>query len=383
MRCAILVVILVLCATMEARKKNAKHTSADEVERPPTVQSTSKGGVDLSGKIEQSLSVMIPTSDGLSASRYAKVDVSPEPPSVSSGSRRDEDNTIEDVDEDKIDEILRDATKNLVIFFYDGRAKCPGCGDALSEVEEIDDDIEATGYIEVVKTDDRSVARELGVTTFPSLVYFRRRNPITYDGDFKDSEVVLRWLRSHDEVVTWDLTDDNFEDKTDSYSPDEGALDWFVMFYNAEEPDCNAFVSSWETVAHRLRGIVHVGKVDTSISDDVTERFRLDDDQCPTYLLFHRGKMYRYKEAAKDIRGLTAFALHKFKEQRGHRIPEPPTALEHFYEHIKERILDILDDSQALSVIGVGGLIVIVAITLFIKARRIQKSATVEKPKAN
>jgi hypothetical protein len=27
--------------------------------------------------------------------------------------------------------------------------KCPTCGDALSEVEEIDDDIEATGYIEV------------------------------------------------------------------------------------------------------------------------------------------------------------------------------------------------------------------------------------------
>uniref|UniRef100_A0A914EKZ8 Uncharacterized protein n=1 Tax=Acrobeloides nanus TaxID=290746 RepID=A0A914EKZ8_9BILA len=56
--------------------------------------------------------------------------------------------SIEDVDEDKITEILRDATKNLVVFFYDGRVKCPGCGDALSEVEEIDDDIEATGYIE-------------------------------------------------------------------------------------------------------------------------------------------------------------------------------------------------------------------------------------------
>ena len=54
--------------------------------------------------------------------------------------------------------------------------------------------------LQVVKTDDRSVARELGVTTFPSLVYYRRKNPITYDGDFKDSETVLRWLRSHEEV---------------------------------------------------------------------------------------------------------------------------------------------------------------------------------------
>jgi hypothetical protein len=90
------------------------------------------------------------------------------------------------------------------------------------------------------------VARESGVTTFPALVYFRRNNPILYDGmnilfslmlikemfikgEFKDSEVVWRWLRAHDEIATWDLTDFNFESRTDSFSPDEGSLDWFVM----------------------------------------------------------------------------------------------------------------------------------------------------------
>ncbi|VDM96481.1 unnamed protein product, partial [Onchocerca ochengi] len=224
----------------------------------------------------------------------------------------------------------------------DGYAKCPNCGEALVEIEKIDDDIEATGYIEVVKTDDRSVARELGVAAFPALVYFRRKNPITYDGDFKDSDTVLRWLRSHDEVVTWELTDDNFEDHTDSFSPDEGALDWFVMFYNSEEPDCNAFISSWESVAHKLRGLVKVGKVDMSINDDVTDRFQLDNSQCPVFLLFHRGRMYRYKDTAKNIRSLTTFALYKFKDLRGHHVPEPPTALENFYEHVKERIVDIL-----------------------------------------
>lgn len=55
---------------------------------------------------------------------------------------------------------------------------------------------------------------------------------------------------------------------------------------------------------------------------------------------FHRGKMYRYNDPAKDVRGLTNFALHKYKDQRGHRVPEPPTVLEHMYEHVKERILD-------------------------------------------
>jgi len=217
-------------------------------------------------------------------------------------------------------------------------------------VEEIDDDIEATGYIEagfqsitsfdcdpvqVVKTDDRRVAREHGVHTFPSLIYFRRRNPILYDGDFKvspsfarltstafrtitdpslvgdvallpclpllfvifsrqlwlmvevkDSTTLWHWLRAHDEVAAWELTDDDFESRTDSHSPDEGALDWLVMFYDSEDPDCNSFIATLETVAHKLRGLVHVGRVDTSVADDVTDRFRIDaDSQCPTFLL--------------------------------------------------------------------------------------------------
>ncbi|KJH46570.1 hypothetical protein DICVIV_07353 [Dictyocaulus viviparus] len=190
----------------------------------------------------------------------------------------------------------------------------------------------------VVKTDDHSVARELGIVTFPSLIYYRRKNPIFYDGEFKDSEEILRWLRSHEEVVTWDLTDDNFETRTDSHSPDEGTLDC----YDADEAPCNSFIPMWETVAHKLRGLVHVGKVETSINDDVTERLHVDENECPTFLLFHRGKMYRYKETAKDIRTLVNFALFKFKEQRGMRVPEPPTAIEHLYEYTKEKIVDIM-----------------------------------------
>ena len=63
----------------------------------------------------------------------------------------------------------------------DTKNRCPTCGESLRELEEIDDDLEAVG-IEVVKTDDKNVARELGIHTFPALVYFRRRNPILYDG---------------------------------------------------------------------------------------------------------------------------------------------------------------------------------------------------------
>nr|CAD2182452.1 unnamed protein product [Meloidogyne enterolobii] len=205
------------------------------------------------------------------------------------------------------------------------------------------------------------VARECGVNTFPALVYYRRSSPILYDGDFKDSEKVLRWLRAHDEVATWDLNDDNFEWRTHSHSPPEGALQWLVMFYDSEESDCNAFVPMFETVAHKLRGLINVGKVDTSVSDDVTERFRIDER-----------KFFRYNEAAKDVNGVVSFAMYKFKEQRGHRVPEPPTALEHFYEHFKERLTDAIEDNQKLTAICVGGAILIVSICLAFKAYRIR-----------
>uniref|UniRef100_A0A914CDI4 Thioredoxin domain-containing protein n=1 Tax=Acrobeloides nanus TaxID=290746 RepID=A0A914CDI4_9BILA len=349
------------------KKNHARSTAADDSHPPPPEKAAPPTPEKKATSSSKHSSKSKATKETVKETKERPLTVNPP------GYQGEHEFSIEDVDEDKITEILRDATKNLVVFFYDGRVKCPGCGDALSEVEEIDDDIEATGYIEVVKTDDRRVAREFGVNTFPALVYFRRRNPILYDGEFKDSEIVWRWLRAHDEVATWDLTDYNFEDRTDSFSPDESTLDWFVMFYDSEEADCNAFVALWETVAHKLRGLVNVGKVDTSVSDDVTERFRIDDNQCPTFLLFHRGKMYRYNDPAKDVRGLTQFALTKFKDQRGHRVPEPPTVIEHFYEHVKERVIDALDDNQTLTAIGVGGLIVIISITLFVKAYRINK----------
>jgi len=358
----------VICWEVEAKSRKANHyksTASDDsqaIPPPESKASVSKSSSSSSKSASSKSAVDSP----------AKKNAKPEP--VSQKSNNDVEFSIEDVDEDKIDQILRDTTKNLVVFFYDGRVKCPNCGDALSEVEEIDDDIEATGYIEVVKTDDRRVARENGVTTFPALVYFRRNNPILYDGEFKDSEIVWRWLRAHDEVVTWDLTDFNFESRTDSFSPDEGTLDWFVMFYDSEDIDCNAFVAVWETVAHKLRGLINVGKLDTSVNDDVSERFRIDDNQCPVFLLFHRGKMYRYNDPAKDVRGLSNFALNKFKSTTGHRVPQPPTALENFYEHAKEKVLDVVEDNHMLSMVCVSGMILIVTIALFCKAYRIRNA---------
>jgi len=205
------------------------------------------------------------------------------------------------------------------------------------------------------------VARELGIHVFPALIYYRRKNPILYDGEFSDSETILKWIRAHEYVATEELDDDDFEEKTDSFSPSEGALDWFVMFYNSKHEECNAYVPVWETVAHKLRGIVHIGKVDIAESDDVAERFHIDDDDCPSFLFFRRGKMYRYKDTARDAKSFVNFALFKFKETRGHRVPDPPTLLEGLYEDVKEEIQEKLGE-HTNAVLAVGGSLLVTTI---------------------
>jgi len=49
------------------------------------------------------------------------------------------------------------------------------------------------------------------------------------DFDEATPQDIVRWIRSHDELVTEELDDGDFEDKTDSYSPAKSSLDWFVL----------------------------------------------------------------------------------------------------------------------------------------------------------
>lgn len=58
---------------------------------------------------------------------------------------------------------------------------CSSCETILQELENIDDDTDRHG-IHFVKTKDLKFAKELGVSQFPSLVYFEDKNPSIYEG---------------------------------------------------------------------------------------------------------------------------------------------------------------------------------------------------------
>ncbi|XP_060801863.1 uncharacterized protein LOC106130366 isoform X1 [Amyelois transitella] len=104
--------------------------------------------------------------------------------------------TIEEV----TDEILTDLIEEheYVVVYFSGKCEeGEECDNILDELENIDDELDETGII-FVTTEDMSLAKKYGIKTFPTLVFFRNKDPLIYKGDIEDEDEVLSWLTDED-----------------------------------------------------------------------------------------------------------------------------------------------------------------------------------------
>ena len=70
--------------------------------------------------------------------------------------------------------------------------ECLECEAVLEALEEIDDEADMYG-IDFVKSDDEHTAKTVGgVFSTPALVYFRKGNPLVYDGKFS-FKIFVSW----------------------------------------------------------------------------------------------------------------------------------------------------------------------------------------------
>jgi len=117
-----------------------------------------------------------------------------------------------DPSNDAIEELEGEALRNIVessdavaVFVY-SHEECDSCLETLTELENIDDDV-GKQRIAMVKTTDAAFAEEIGVETYPALVFFKEGVPNLYEGDLTIEEEVLDWLiemkvESHIELIT-------------------------------------------------------------------------------------------------------------------------------------------------------------------------------------
>lgn len=97
---------------------------------------------------------------------------------------------IENVDRKTLQVLINDV-EHLAVFFYDDDSEA--CKEILEELETIDDDTDKHG-IQFVKSKDAKLAAEIGIFSFPALVYYETGVPIMYDGDLMKEDEVLEWL---------------------------------------------------------------------------------------------------------------------------------------------------------------------------------------------
>ncbi|XP_054267310.1 uncharacterized protein LOC128989443 [Macrosteles quadrilineatus] len=83
-----------------------------------------------------------------------------------------------------------------MVFFLDDE-DCPECDEILEELEMIDDEADLYG-IDMVKISDPEASARYNIIHTPSLIYFRKRVPLAYDGDLLDEEKLLAWLTSQE-----------------------------------------------------------------------------------------------------------------------------------------------------------------------------------------
>lgn len=71
----------------------------------------------------------------------------------------------------------------LFWFFFSDKEGHEECAKVLVELEDIDDDAEAKD-IDVVKISDAETIEEYDIKKFPTLIFFKKRLPLYYDGQY-------------------------------------------------------------------------------------------------------------------------------------------------------------------------------------------------------
>ncbi|XP_008203455.2 uncharacterized protein LOC100118209 isoform X2 [Nasonia vitripennis] len=140
-----------------------------------------------------------------------------------------EDPVIEEVTSKQLERLLKE--KDFVAVYWYARS-CTTCDKVLAELEKIDDDTDTFG-VDFVKINDKRLAKQYGIKTFPALTYFREKEPIIYEGDLMDEENVLEFLTS---LEAMDLPDRIEEVNAKILSKIVEDADFVaVLFY---KPDC-------------------------------------------------------------------------------------------------------------------------------------------------
>ncbi|KAK7069268.1 hypothetical protein SK128_025944 [Halocaridina rubra] len=146
---------------------------------------------------------------------------------------------IEHVTDEMLDRLI-ERSEHLAVLFYDKDSR--RSRKVVAELENIDDECDQRG-IYFVKIDNYEEAKEYGIDSVPTLVYFESEIPYIFEGDLMKEEEVLAWLFhhvEHEEIA--DVTDEML----DKLITNEPYL--AVLFYDKDDPEDHEILGELENI---------------------------------------------------------------------------------------------------------------------------------------
>lgn len=149
---------------------------------------------------------------------------------------------IEAVNARMLERLLDESPFLAVFFFEEG---CPECNEIIEALEKIDGDADLFG-IDFVKVSESDAAEKYGILNLPSLVYFRKKEPLIYDGDLTQEGKILSWLTSQDVFVLKNEIDEVNKKMLDKLLDENEFL--AVFFYDHDSKESAAVNEKLEEI---------------------------------------------------------------------------------------------------------------------------------------
>ncbi|XP_070393810.1 thioredoxin domain-containing protein 5 [Dermacentor albipictus] len=226
--------------------------------------------------------------------------------------------------------------------------ECCTCTDCVeleqilnAKQQELSEDY-GVGVVKVVSKPQ--IEERYGVTSRPTLVFFRQSVPAVFEGRH-DPDSILEWIGQSLEPSVKALDDNSFEHLTQAAT---GATtgNWLVVFHTDKCVKKDLATGVLEGLSSQVKGATTVAKVDIDRSPGLVERFSIKE--CPTILFFRLGKMYKYNVKKLEIKSLKNFVDGLYKNMKAHPVPVLQTP----FDKLVEKIADFIKEHRRTVMLG-------------------------------
>ncbi|CAG9759698.1 unnamed protein product [Ceutorhynchus assimilis] len=275
---------------------------------------------------------------------------------------------LELMQDDELMQLIR--TEKYVVALFTSKFCGEECENYENELTGLREDLVESLNAWVVKLVDSSMTRLYTPDKEPALVFFRHGIPLLYSGPLND-ELIFHTFTQNQEPAVKELDDDTFEHLTQAAS---GATtgDWFVQFYTTDCVDCQRLQARWEAVGAQLKSRgMNVARVNRATTGAKTAR-RFNVFEVPAFVLFKKGKMYKYHNQEFGVAALVAFAQDWYKNMKPEPVPVPKSP----FDDLVAATVTFMKDNPYLWQVGFASLLLGVVLSGFLKFCRNKKEKT-------